>query len=119
MDRLTASSLRQRLYSLRQERDRLEEEILQIRSLLRGCLLKRHFLAGGERRGTPAFYLFRRDSGRKRFIYIRKAHLERASREAEAYRRYRKALLRLRSLGKEILRDFKLLGEAQEVPPPG
>jgi len=118
MDRGTASSLRQKLHDLRLERDRLEEELLEIRAFVRGSLVAHHTLSGGRRRTHPAFYLFRWEGGKRRSHYIRRDHLERARREVNAYRRYRQGVLRLRSLGQEILEVFQSLSECQEVPPP-
>lgn len=119
MDRATASQLRQRIVSLRQERQRLEDELLQAHRLLRGSLLARYLCAGGQRRRTAAYYLsLRREDGAKRLVYIRKADLPRARREVEAYRRYRKILRRLRAVAREVLETFKALGRSQEVSPP-
>jgi len=118
MDRSTASSLRQKLHDLRLERDRLEEELLAIRTLLRGSLVAHHTLSGGRRRSQPAFYLFRRQDGTRRSHYIRRENLETARREVGAYRRHRQGLLRLRALGQEILEAFHLLSQCQEVAPP-
>src|SRR5262245_13920889 len=98
MNRSSASSLRQRILVLHEERHSLEEQLLEVRSLLRGSLVARRFLHDGKPRGNPAHYLFRRDEGKRRMIYIPRKHLEWARREAEAYRRYRTALRRLRAL---------------------
>lgn len=109
-----ASRLRKELHTLRQERDRLEETLLEIRVLLRGPLIAHHTLSGGRRRSAPAFYLFRREAGRKRLRYVRKADLEKARHLVEESRRYRNGLRSLRSLGLEILTTFKALEEVQE-----
>ena len=114
MDTAAASRLRQKIHSLREERHRLEEDLLAVRVLLRGPLIAHHTLSGGQRRRHPAFYLYRRQEGRKRLLYVRKADLERVRRLVEAYRRYRDGLRRLRLLGTEILTTFKALRDGQE-----
>lgn len=111
-----ASKLRQKVHALRQERDRLEQSLLEIRALLRGPLIAHHTLSGGRRRGSPAFYLFRREAGRKRLKYVRKADLEKTRPLVEASQRYREGLRRLRFLGVEILAALKALEESLEDP---
>lgn len=115
MDRAAASALRHRINRLRQERERLEEQCLEIRGFLRGCLVVSRHLRGGQSRPREAFYLCRRDEGRQRLHYIRQADLDEARREVAEYRRYRKALQRLRSLSREILKAFGELQEALDV----
>ncbi len=115
MNREAASRRRQALFTLRQERDALEEELLQSRELLRGSLVAHTILRGGYRRRTPAIYLSRIDGGRRRMIYIKKAELERARRQVEAYRRYQKCLRRLRALSSEILKAFRALRESEDA----
>ena len=114
MDAAAASRVRQRIWSLRQERDRLEEELLEIRTLLQGSLVAHYSLSGGQRRRNPAFYVFRRQEGRRRLIYVRKADLERVRRHVDAYRRHRDGLRRLRGMGEDILEAYKSLQEVQE-----
>lgn len=47
MDTAAASCLRQKIFALRQERDRLEDDLLKIRVLLRGPLIPHYTLRGG------------------------------------------------------------------------
>lgn len=115
MDRDAASRHRQRLNALRQEREAIEEDLLEARDLLRGSLVAHTILAGGYRRRQPAFYLARRDGGRKRMVYVHRADLERARRQVEADRRYREGLRRLRVLEREILEAFQALRESADV----
>lgn len=118
MERAQASRRRQKLCALRSERDRLEEALLESRELIRGSLLKRHLLAGGKVRGTPAHYICVRGAdGRNQFIYVRQADLVRVRAHVEAYRRYRRGLSRLRGLAKEILEGLDRLAEDLELPP--
>jgi hypothetical protein len=114
MNAATASRLRQKLHALSQERNRLEDGLREIRVLLRGPLIAHHTLSGGRRRSEPAFYLFRREDGRKRLRYVRKADLEKTRQLVEASRRYRDGCRRLRSLGLEILSTYKALEESLE-----
>ena len=115
MDRNAASQHRQALLRLREERNAIEEELLASRELLRGSLIAHRILAGGHRRSQPAYYLYRVDSGRRRMVYIKKADLEKARREAEAYRRFQDGLHRLRKLSREILGLFKKLRESGDT----
>jgi hypothetical protein len=115
MDRQAASRHRHRLNSLRREREDIEEDLLQARELLRGSLVEHTILAGGYRRRQPAIYLARRESGRKRMVYIRKADLETARRQVEAGRRYTEGLRRLRLLGREILEALQALRESADA----
>lgn len=117
MERNHASQLRQKLRDLRAERDRLEDQLLDARELVRGSLLARYHLAGGKVRGNAAYYVcVRREDRRNQFIYVRKEDLGRVRGHVEEYRRYRKGLSRLRVLSKEILRGLDSLSEHLEVP---
>jgi hypothetical protein len=117
MDRTLASHLRQKLRDLRSERERIETELLEARELIKGSLLKRELLAGGEVRGCPAHYVcVRREDGRNQFIYVRKVDLDRVRAHVEAYRCYRAGLRRLRRVAKEILGALQSLGEQLELP---
>jgi len=119
MDRDAASTLRKRLRELREERGRLEEDLLDAPKLLRGSLLEKDQLAGGKRRGRAASYLsVPLGSGRNRFVYVARTNLDQVRKDVAAYRRYRQGLRRLRGLGKEILERFETLLRAQEVSPP-
>jgi len=115
MKRDAASRQRQRINALRKQRDAIEEALLEARELLRGSLVAHTILAGGYRRRQPAFYLARRESGRKRMVYIRKTDLDRARRQVEAARRYQEGLRRLRALEREILEAFQALRENLDV----
>lgn len=117
MDRDHASALRKKLAELREERHRLEEDLLGARRMIRGSLLEQSRLAGGKLRRTPAVYLYvPRSHARNRSRYIRQADLEAVRRDVEAYRRYRQALSRLRTLGREVLETLEALGRSLEVP---
>lgn len=115
MDREEASHQRQRINSLRKEREDIENDLLEARELLRGSLVEHTILAGGHRRRQPAIYLARRDAGRKRMVYIRKADLETARRQVEAGQRYTAGLRRLRLLGREILEALQALRKSADA----
>jgi hypothetical protein len=115
MDRDAASRIRKAILDLRQERHGIEEELLECRELLRGCLVAHTILRGGYRRRQPAFYLYRVDEGRRRMIYVKKPDLEKARRQVEAYRRYQKGLRRLRRLARDIVESFKELRESEDA----
>lgn len=116
MDAAAASRLRQKLHTLCAERHRIEEALLETRALLSGPLIAHSTLAGGKRRSTPAFYLYRKEEGRKRVLYVRQADLEKTRRLVAAHRQYRDRLRRLRLLGAEILTAFKALSDSLEEP---
>ena len=116
MDRDAASRVRQRLCTLREERRRIEERLLEPTRLLRGSWVERYGIVGGYQRRTPAFYVSApSQDGRKRLFYVRKKELQRVRREVEAYREYRKALSRLDALDREILEAYRFLAKSQEV----
>lgn len=116
MASLSASQLRQRLYTLRGERHRLEEALLEVRQVVRGSLVERYLGSNGHRRRSPAFYVSRKESGRVRLIYVRKVDVDRVRREVKAYQRYRRGLRQLRELDREILAAFKALCSSVEGP---
>jgi hypothetical protein len=120
MDRSAASTLRQRLRVLREERRRLEDDLLLPGRLLRGSLIARLLGSGKARRATPAYYLSvpGETPGRPRLLYVRQDDLERVRRDVEAYRRFRRTLRRLRVLGREIQAALEALGRSQETEPP-
>jgi len=116
MDTATASRLRQKIPGLLEDRQRLEADLLEVRVLLPGPLIPHYTLSGGKRRREPAFYLYRKEEGRKRLLYVRKGELEKVRRLVEAHQRYRDGVRRLRLLGTEILATFKALESSLEEP---
>ena len=115
MSRPDSSRSRQHLHELRQERNQLEEQLLEIRALYRGSLVGHSTLRGGQRRSEPAFYVSRLDGGRRRLVYVRKSELERIRSLVEAYRRYQRGLRRLRKLTGEVLKALGALRESQDM----
>ena len=119
MDRSAASTLRQRLRALREERRKIEDDLLQPGRLLRASLIERFLGSGEQRRATPAYYLsVPGEGGRPRLLYVRQGDLERVRRDVQAYRRFRQALRRLRVLGREIQSTLEALGRSLETEPP-
>ena len=115
MDREAASRIRKAILDLRQEREQIEETLLESREILRGSLVAHTILSGGYRRRQPAFYLYRVDARRRRMVYLKKDLLPRAREQVEAYRNFQKGLRRLRQIGKEILVKFKALRESADA----
>lgn len=115
MSRPDPSRIRQHLRQLRQERNQLEEQLLEIRELFRGSLVGHSTLRGGARRRVPAYYVSRLDGGRRRLVYVRKSELERTRSLVEAYRRYQRGLRRLRVLSQETLEALGTLRESQDT----
>jgi len=117
MNRETASACRKRLNELQAERQKLEEPLFEAQRLLRGSLIEKYELAGGKKRSSPAFYLSIPLPGRRHVLeYVARPDLDRVRKDNDAYRRYRKALSRLRILSKHILKEFDALGRCLEVP---
>ncbi len=117
MNREAASALRKKLDELVSERQRLEDELFDSQRLLRGSLIEKYELAGGKKRSAPAFYLSVPLPGRRHVLqYVHRPELDRARKDNEAYRRYRKALSSLRVLSKQILKEFDGLGKCLEEP---
>jgi len=114
MSRPDPSRIRQRIRQLREERNQLEEQLLEIRALFRGSLVGHSTLRGGARRREPAYYVSRLDGGHRRFVYVRKPELERIRSLVEAYRRYQRGLRRLRVLSQEALEALGTLRESQD-----
>jgi hypothetical protein len=117
MNREAASALRKRLRELLAERRSIEEPLFDADRLLRGSLIEKYELAGGKKRSSPAFYLsVPYPDGRRVFEYVHRPELDRACKDNEAYRRFRKSLSRLRGLSREILKELDELGKCLEVP---
>jgi hypothetical protein len=117
MNREAASVHRKRLRALQAERLALEEPLFDAERLLRGSLIEKYELAGGKKRSSPAFYLsVPFPDGRRVFEYVHRPELDRARKDNDAYRSYRKALSRLRVLSKQILKEFEGLGKCLEEP---
>lgn len=117
MNRETASACRKQLVDLQAERQRLEEPLFQAQRLLRGSLIEKRELAGGKKRSSPAYYLsVPLPGGRHVLEYVARVDLERVRKDNDAYRRYRKAVSRLRVLSKQIVKEFDALGKCLEVP---
>jgi hypothetical protein len=115
MSRADPSRIRQHIHQLREERNQLEEQLLEIRALFRGSLVGHSTLSGGERRRAPAYYVSRLDGGRRRLVYVRKSELERVRSLVDAYRRYQRGLRRLRCLSREALKALGMLRESQDA----
>jgi hypothetical protein len=89
--------------------------------LLRGSLLERPKYCGKPgckctkgQPHPPGMYLSRRVGDTARHLFIRSADHARARREALSYKKFRQALRRWRTLGKEIEGIWEALGEARE-----
>ena len=115
MERELASQLRRRIHELRQERQAVEEELLDLRSFRRASLIPSFRLRGGLKRRTPAFYLWRREGPKRLLVYVRKAELDRVRQDVEVYRRYRRGMIRLRALSREIVIAYKELAQALDL----
>jgi hypothetical protein len=115
MSRPDPSRVRQRICQLREERNQIEEQLLEIRALFRGSLVGHSTLKGGARRREPAYYVSRLVGGRRRLVYVRKSELERIRSLVEAYRRYQRGLRRLRVLSREALEALGTLRESQDA----
>ena len=117
MNRDAASAIRKRLDELLSERLRTEEPLFRAHSLLRGSLIEKCALASGKKRSSPAYYLSVPLPGRRHVLeYVPRAELDRVRKDNDAYRRYRKAVSRLRVLSKQIVKEFDALGKCLEVP---
>lgn len=117
MNREAASAIRKRLVELQAERQRLEEPLLEAQRILRGSLIERYELASGKKRSSPAFYLSVPLPGRRHVLeYVHRSELDKVRKDNDRYRRYRKALSRLRVLSKQIVKEFDALGKCLEVP---
>ena len=121
MTRDQASVLRQKASRLLAEAQGLEALFLGHSRLVRGSLIHRPKFCGkagckctrGE--AHPAgLYLSRLESGVARPRFVRAADQERVIREAEAYRAFRTALRRWRSIAKELSQLWEALGKARE-----
>jgi hypothetical protein len=120
MNREAASAIRKRLDELQAERRRLEEPLFDAQRLLRGSLVEKSQLAGGEKRHGPAYYYLSvpLPGGRHVLKYVPRSELDGVRKDNNAYRRYRKAVSRLRVLSKQIVKEFDALGKCLEVPLP-
>jgi len=117
MNREAASSCRKRLDALQAERQRLEEPLSDAQRLLRGSLIEKLELAAGKKRRRPAYYLsVPLPGGRHVLKYVPRSELDSVRKDNDAYRRYRKAVSRLRVLSKQIVKEFDALGKCLEVP---
>ncbi|HLE80920.1 MAG TPA: DUF6788 family protein [Dehalococcoidia bacterium] len=121
IDQEEARRLRQDAARLLAERRGVERELLGRHRLLRGSLLERPRFCGKAgckcTRGQPhppGLYLSRPVEGTARHLFIKAADHERARREAQAYKGFRRALRRWRAIGKELNQLWEALEEAQE-----
>lgn len=125
MDREALSRLRQQIHRWQVERQKLEEEILEISRgiLVRGSLVPMYKACNkgnckctrGELHG-PFWYLSWYEGGRTRMYFVKAARLERVREAAERYRRWRKIRARLVKLHKQILEGIDALEEATTRP---
>ncbi len=117
MNREAASAARKRLGELQAERQGLEEPLFAAQRLIRGSLIGKCELAGGKKRSTPAFYLsVPLPGGRHVLEYVPRSELDQVRKDNDAYRRYRKAVSRLRVLSRQIVKEFDGLGKCLEIP---
>ena len=115
MERTDPSRIRQHLHQLRGERYQLEEQLLEIRALVRGSLVENWTLSGGRRRPEAAFYVSRVEDERRRLAYVRRSTLDKVRALVEAYRRYQRGLRRLRVLSRGILQALGQLRESLDA----
>jgi hypothetical protein len=121
MNEAEASRLRKEASHLIAERQRVEAVLLEHGWLLRGSLLERAKFCGKPgckctkgRPHPPGLYLSRLVGGTARHLFIRSSDHKRAKQEALAYKKFRQALRRWRSITKNLNRIWESLGEARE-----
>jgi len=114
MDRKAISDLRQRIFWLREDREKLENSLFRPKKMIRASLV---FLANycGKKdcrckKGFPHGpypYLSEKRKGKTRMTYVKKRTLDEVKREAEEYARFQHRLARLRKLNEKIRSLFE------------
>ncbi len=115
---MNISDVRQEIATLREERQRAEDRLMQAKDMLSLCLIWRKVLCGnpdckcqkGEPHG-PYPYLSEKVKGKTRLTYIRKRDLEKIERKTEEYRLFQKRLEYVRHLNRRIDDLFKRIRE--------
>lgn len=111
---MNISDVRQEIVTLREERQRVENRLMQAKEMLASCLIWRKVLCGnpkckchkGELHG-PYPYLSENIKGKTRLSYVKKRDLEKIQKKTEEYRLFQKRLEYLRHLNRRIDELFK------------
>ena len=114
------SRLRQQVYNLNKERERLENTLLQPRKMIRGsvyeiykkCGNKRCKCAHGDLHG-PFKGLSLTTKGKRTFKFIRREDERQVSEEAENYRLYQKQMASIRKINQEIFSTLKKIRDSK------
>ncbi len=121
MNDIEASRLRLQASRLINERQILENTLLEHQRFLRGSLLERPKFCGKPgckctkgQPHPPGLCLSRLVEGTVRQVFIRASDHERARKEALAYKKYRQSLRRWRAIEKELNHTWEDLDAAQE-----
>ena len=115
---MNISDLRQEIVTLREERQKAENRLMQAKEMLSLCLVWRKIICGnpsckcqeGKPHG-PYPYLSEKIEGKTRLTYIRKRDLEKIEKKTEEYRLFQKRLEYVRHLNRRIDDLFKRIRE--------
>lgn len=111
---MNISDVRQEIAVLREERQKVENRLMQAKKMLASCLISRKVLCGnpsckchkGKLHG-PYPYLSEKIKGKTRLTYVRKRDLEKIEKKTKEYRLFQERLEYLRHLNKRIDELFK------------
>ena len=109
MDRKAISDLRQRIFWLREDREKLENSLFRPRKMIRASLVFLSNYCGKKdcrcKKGFPHGpypYLSEKKKRKTRMTYVRKGTLYEIKAEAEEYARFQHRLARLRKTNEKI-----------------
>lgn len=117
MDLDSASRLRQQIYTLRKQRDRIEAALLKRRRMLRASFISRLLGTSRSKRAKPAFYLSFRKQGRTVLQYVSAERHRSVKAKAGEWGEYLRLVSEWVKNARELEALYRKLGEAQsEVP---
>ena len=109
INRKALSDLRQRIVTLREERQRLENSLFRPKKMIRASLVFLSNYCGKKdcrcKKGSPHGpypYLSEKRDKRTRMTYVKKEHLDTIQAEAEEYSRFQHRLAHLRKINEKI-----------------
>ena len=111
------SRLRQEIYRLRKQRDRIENALLQKKRMIRASFLIRYLGTKSAKRRKPAYYLSSRREGKTILHYVSAKGHQKIRAKADAWGEYVKLVAEWVKLSRQIEKCFRQLGEAQAVLP--
>jgi hypothetical protein len=98
---------------LRADQQRIEEQLLRRRRMLRASLIERYLGTADHKRAVPAYYLSFLQEGKTTLKYVRQSELLAVEPKARAWSEYRRLLAEWVKVVRRLEAAWRALGQVQ------